>query len=315
MACSSSSFVHPLFVKLRDDASSWNEEAFQQCQFSVEKWLRELLPTEDYTIFNPKFFSERRDEESDMRLIIQTIATRICTLKLKVEERLRAKLHTFMQEFEAEMSPKHGVDIVARLVDFECGNEHRVRFRDVVRNMVVASNLFFATTSIEMENLIISLIQLVFDICRAQELSAVCGARIEDFEHVCDFEHLILQMKETRCYFTGDAHLCPALTKLELLVFEFFNSVKIRKAQYDMVNDMFSKYKSGMRAVVHHAIMGCGKTSIICPLLCLALTNRGEKRFVVVVCPQHLLNQTSEQLRLKLCNSFQKSVNLFEFDR
>jgi hypothetical protein len=312
MACSSSPFVHPLFVKLRDDASSWNEEAFQQCQFSVEKWLKHLFPAEDYTIFNP---SERRDGESDMCLMIQTIATRICALKLKVEEQLRAKLYTFMKEFEAEMLPKHGVDIAARLVDYECGNEYRVKFEDVVRNMVVASDLFFGTTSIKMENLNISLIQLVFDICRAQELSEVCDARVDDFDHVCDFEHLILHMKETRCYFTAGTHLRPALTKLEMVVFEFFNSVKIRKAQYDMVNDMFSKYESGMRAVVHHAIMGCGKTSIICPLLCLAVTNRGEKRFVVVVCPKHLLHQTSEQLRMKLCNSFRKNVNLFEFDR
>ena len=107
----------------------------------------------------------------------------------------------------------------------------------------------------------------------------------------------------------------PSVADVHLLAFEFANGVMIRRDQLDMVDEILSQCDNGQHAIVHQAIMGCGKTSVICPLLALKLSDRTPSRLVVVLCPPNLLLQTSKQLREKLCLAFRKGVNTFFFDR
>ena len=107
----------------------------------------------------------------------------------------------------------------------------------------------------------------------------------------------------------------PSVADVHLLAFEFANNIMIRRDQLDMVDAILSQCDNGQHAIVHQAIMGCGKTSVICPLLALKLSDRTPSRLVVVVCPPNLLLQTSNQLREKLCLAFRKGVNTFVFDR
>ena len=107
----------------------------------------------------------------------------------------------------------------------------------------------------------------------------------------------------------------PSVADVHLLAFEFANGIMIRRDQLDMVDEILSQCDNGQHAIMHQAIMGCGKTSVICPLLALKLSDRTPSRLVVVVCPPNLLLQTSNQLREKLCLAFRKGVNTFVFDR
>ena len=108
----------------------------------------------------------------------------------------------------------------------------------------------------------------------------------------------------------------PSVTDMHLLAFEYSNKILIRQEQLDMVDDIMMQHRKNRPAIVHQAIMGCGKTSVICPLLALKLSdNFTSHRLVVVVCPPSLLLQTSKQLREKLCLVFKKRVIAFYFDR
>jgi hypothetical protein len=89
----------------------------------------------------------------------------------------------------------------------------------------------------------------------------------------------------------------------------------IRDNQMQLVNTMFNAFTSGQQHIVYQAIMGIGKTSVICPLLALALSELEPKRLVLVICQPSLMQQTSHQLQAKLCVTFQKQVSIFDFNR
>jgi hypothetical protein len=107
----------------------------------------------------------------------------------------------------------------------------------------------------------------------------------------------------------------PSVVDVHLLAFEHANCIMIRRDQLDMVDEILLQYRKKRPAIVHQAIMGCGKTSVMCPLLALKLSDSNPSRLVVVVCPPNLLLQTSKQLREKLCLVFKKRVVTFSFDR
>jgi hypothetical protein len=108
----------------------------------------------------------------------------------------------------------------------------------------------------------------------------------------------------------------PSVADMHLLAFEYSNKIMIRQEQLDMVDEIMMQHRKNRPAIVRQAIMGCGKTSVICPLLALKLSDTfTSHRLVVVVCPPSLLLQTSKQLREKLCLVFKKHVVAFYFDR
>lgn len=96
------------------------------------------------------------------------------------------------------------------------------------------------------------------------------------------------------------------------LVFEFTHSLVLRESQVTLVNDFIARVARG-ESRCHQMIMGAGKTTVVGPLLVLALA-QGEGLLMQVV-PRALLEFSRSVMRDKFSALIQKPVYTFYFDR
>jgi TPR repeat protein len=256
------------------------------------------------------------------------------------EQRLRFLVQQFMLFVNA--FSEVNFDEICGNIDIACGNRRAFQFQDLVQMLIYRPRrclLHCAFSHVQA-----SLVSLMCAMCRVDLLSSCAQSllqapaadssaltRVVDqldnprplhFSRLKDTEDLIPRAGPGCVCHRDVTRVCecrhiqqPSVADVHLLAFEFANNIMIRRDQLDMVDAILSQCDNGQHAIVHQAIMGCGKTSVICPLLALKLSDRTPSRLVVVVCPPNLLLQTSNQLREKLCLAFRKGVNTFVFDR
>jgi hypothetical protein len=266
-----------------------------------------------------------------------------CLLKNKCfeEKRLSFIIQQFMFSVN-QFSEFNSSDGICGNLDIACGNRRAFQFQDLVHMLIYHPRrrlLHCAFSHVQA-----SLVSLMCAMGRVDLLSSCTQCLLQaPAADRCALERVLQQLansrplhlarsKDTPEYIAraGPGCVChrdvtrvcecrhiqqPSVADLHLLAFEFANGIMIRRDQLDILDEILSQFDNGQPAIVHQAIMGCGKTSVICPLLALKLSDRIPSRLVVVVCPPNLLLQTSKQLREKLCLVFKKGVNTFFFDR
>lgn len=96
------------------------------------------------------------------------------------------------------------------------------------------------------------------------------------------------------------------------MLFEFTWNILLRKVQVQMVRDYVGDLKNG-KSSVKQMIMGAGKTTVICPLLTLILSD-GES-LVVQVVPPALLEFSRSVMRSTFSSIMHKRIFTLQFDR
>jgi hypothetical protein len=96
------------------------------------------------------------------------------------------------------------------------------------------------------------------------------------------------------------------------LLFEFTWNILLRKTQVEMVRDYISDLRQG-KSSVKQMIMGAGKTTVVCPLLTLMLSD-GES-LVVQVVPPALLEFSRSIMRSTFSSIMHKRIFTLQFDR
>ncbi len=96
------------------------------------------------------------------------------------------------------------------------------------------------------------------------------------------------------------------------LLFEFTWNILLRKVQIEMVREYVSDIQNG-RSSVKQMIMGAGKTTVVCPLLTLILSD-GDS-LVVQVVPPALLEFSRSIMRSTFSSIMHKRIFTLQFDR
>jgi hypothetical protein len=96
------------------------------------------------------------------------------------------------------------------------------------------------------------------------------------------------------------------------LLFEFTWNILLRKVQVEMVRDYISDLRNG-KSSVKQMIMGAGKTTVVCPLLALILSDGSS--LVVQVVPPALLDFSRSVMRSTFSSIMHKRIFTLQFDR
>jgi hypothetical protein len=276
-----------------------------------------------------------------------TFAERLVSVKAHEEMRLRFIVGRFMSFVNT--FPEIDSDGICGNMAIACGNHRAFQFQDLVHKLIYQPRgRLFHNDFVHVQA---ALISLLCAMCRVDLLASCAKSLLQDTMGLttafdsATLKQCVEQLSNRRALHyacnqnvaatpakkyvdrSGPGCVChqrvcecrptlqPSVADVHLLAFEHANGIMIRRDQLKMVDEILLQYRKNQPAIVHQAIMGCGKTSVICPLLALKLSDSKPSRLVVVVCPPNLLLQTSKQLREKLCLVFKKRVVTFSFDR
>ena len=112
--------------------------------------------------------------------------------------------------------------------------------------------------------------------------------------------------------FRNPATLTQWMYDPRFLTFEFLLGFMLRRRQFELVTEFFSRAMEG-HSSVNQMIMGQGKTTVIAPLLALMLADG--RRLVMQVCPAPLLEMSRSVLRTVFSNVIHKRIYTFKFER
>lgn len=96
------------------------------------------------------------------------------------------------------------------------------------------------------------------------------------------------------------------------LVFEFTYNLLLRQSQCELVNTFLDAANEG-KSLCHQMIMGQGKTTVVAPLLALALSTKNT--LVMEVVPKALLDFSIITMRSRFTAIVQKPIYTFHYDR
>jgi hypothetical protein len=261
-------------------------------------------------------FLNRNPEE----IMVSDFAESLIKVKIHEEMRLQFIVSQFMSFVNT--FPEVDSDGICGNMAIACGNHRAFQFQDLVHKLIYQPRgRLFHNDFVHVQA---TLISILCAMCRVDLLASCAKSLLQDTTaSVTTSKYCVEQLSNPRALFCfSHQQLCecrpsqqPSVVDVQLLAFEYANGIMIRRDQLKMIGDILLQYQENRPAIVHQAIMGCGKTSVICPLLALKLSDSTPSRLVVVVCPPNLLLQTSKQLREKLCLVFKKCVITFSFDR
>lgn len=232
--------------------------------------------------------------------------------KLREESRLRELLRRFLDS--VNRFPKLDGSGICGNIDISCGNRLPFTFQELVSLLLYHPSCPLHHNSIS--DVSAAILSLLCAMGRTEYFAVTLESVLSAAAGKCEVVESMATLGQSLCAYRNIAHRTDFK---QLLAFEFASGIAIRDDQLKMVDDMILQQAGGQRAIIHQAIMGCGKTSVICPYLALKLADEplhdGHRRLVVVICPPALLLQTSQQLQAKLSTVFCKQIYVCTFDR
>lgn len=242
----------------------------------------------------------------------ERLKTDLVWFKLREESRLRELLRRFLDS--VNQFPQLDGNGICGNIDMSCGNRMLFSFQELVSLWVYHPSCRLHHNGIA--DISTTILSLLCAMGRTEYFSVTLGSALSAASREREAVESMLNLGQCLHNYRN---ITDRRDVKQLLAFEFANGITIRPDQLKMVDSMMLQQGSGQRVVIHQAIMGCGKTAVICPYLALKLADQpvhdDDRRLVMVICPPSLLLQTSQQLQSKLSTVFCKQIHVAAFDR